>query len=431
MRVLVYSEFAPLAGHLVGGAQRYANGLLTALGDTGVHMTYVCPPADRHPLLDSGGRLELIDRLRAVVPLDHAESVSPVEVHHDLHLLSRLAADADVVVTIDTQFPLQTEVPIVLWLNNFSYPPETRSVFGLNWNVVVVPSEYVLRCLRWYLPDASWMGDPPPVRVIAPGLDITSDLDGQDTEQIRAALGLPRGERYLTFPHRADPDKGFATALHALGEVRRRGHSHRLLVPTLSHDDLWPHQAMHVRERELLVEQLGLDGAVVFHDWIPAEHMAAYMRCAEWSLCPSELPESFGLSVVESVAAGVPVVATPAGAVPEIMPRGHGVEIVEFKDWEAIADRVERGIPDDELERGAAFVRREFAWERCAAQWLDVLVSARKTSARYVPVPAPHPDPPWIRTMLSGRRWDDYSKSFIPTGDEAAVRVPIGAGGGR
>ncbi|WP_242903427.1 glycosyltransferase family 4 protein [Actinomadura terrae] len=408
MRVLIHSAFPPLRGRPTGGAQRYADGLLTAQEGSGLRFTWACPPVPdaQRPFVRRD--VKVVDELRAVDGLrvagapGTAETTGPVEVHHDLCLLARLAVDADVVVTIDVHFPLRTGVPVVLWLNNLGYPPETRSVFGLNWDAAVVPSDYLARCLRAYLPAERWCGVPPPVRVISPGLDV-HEMDAPN----------PDDGPCLTFPHRPDPGKGFGTAARAVAELRRRGHGHRLLVPEPPPGRLLPQHREHVRERRALVRRLGLEGAVAFHDWVPGERMPGYLRRGQWALCPSELPESFGLAMVEPLAVGVPVIATPAGAVAETVPPGHGVELVEFGDWHAVADRVERGLPREEVERGRAYVARELGWERCASGWRDALAATRKSYAQLVPGPVAS-DPPWIRTMPSGRRWHDYEQRFLP-----------------
>jgi glycosyltransferase involved in cell wall biosynthesis len=59
--------------------------------------------------------------------------------------------------------------------------------------------------------------------------------------------------------------------------------------------------------------------------------------------------EGFGFPPLEAVAAGVPVVTTPAGAVPEVV--GDAALIVEIDDVDALAEGLQRVLDDDDLRR--------------------------------------------------------------------------------
>jgi glycosyltransferase involved in cell wall biosynthesis len=69
------------------------------------------------------------------------------------------------------------------------------------------------------------------------------------------------------------------------------------------------------------------------------------------------------------MAAGVPVVATSAGSVPEVV--GDGAVLVDPGDRDGLADalsRVLRGGPEVQEMVDRALVRSgQFTWERCAA----------------------------------------------------------------
>jgi len=79
--------------------------------------------------------------------------------------------------------------------------------------------------------------------------------------------------------------------------------------------------------------------------------------------------EGFGFPPLEAMAAGVPVVATTAGALPEVV--GDGAELVGVGDIEGLAGAIDRLLSDGAarealVARGTARVRT-FSWEACGA----------------------------------------------------------------
>ena len=93
---------------------------------------------------------------------------------------------------------------------------------------------------------------------------------------------------------------------------------------------------------------------------------------AEAFVLPS-LYEGFGLTVLEAMACGTPVVASDRGALPEVV--GEAGLLVDPVDRAAIADAVERAIgPDRErLSKAGPERARAYGWASSAAQ-MDALL---------------------------------------------------------
>lgn len=82
------------------------------------------------------------------------------------------------------------------------------------------------------------------------------------------------------------------------------------------------------------VAALGLTGRVVFLG--KQDSVAELLACADLFILPSE-SESFGLSALEAMASGVPVVATRTGGLVEVIPEGEGGILADVGDVEAMA----------------------------------------------------------------------------------------------
>jgi N-acetyl-alpha-D-glucosaminyl L-malate synthase BshA len=96
------------------------------------------------------------------------------------------------------------------------------------------------------------------------------------------------------------------------------------------------------------VARLGLTKDVLFLG--RQDSVAELLACADLFLLPSE-SESFGLSALEAMATGVPVVATRVGGLPEVVEDGESGFLAEVGDIEAMAAAGARVLGDTETWR--------------------------------------------------------------------------------
>ena len=106
-------------------------------------------------------------------------------------------------------------------------------------------------------------------------------------------------------------------------------------------------QMQHRRSLETLVAELGLNGSIALPGWtddIPAmlSSLTLFVSAAR--------AEPFGLSIVEAMAAGLPVVATASEGALEIIEDGVTGTLVPIDDPEALAEAI-NDLLDDPAER--------------------------------------------------------------------------------
>jgi glycosyltransferase involved in cell wall biosynthesis len=111
-------------------------------------------------------------------------------------------------------------------------------------------------------------------------------------------------------------------------------------------------------EAAALARSLGIEGSLEAPGWIGPEARATLLRRAWVFVLPSHF-EALPMSMLEAMAAGVPVVATRVGAIPEVVSPGCGV-LVEPRDPQALAAALLQVLQDASRRQamGAAARRR-------------------------------------------------------------------------
>ena len=120
----------------------------------------------------------------------------------------------------------------------------------------------------------------------------------------------------------------------------------------------------------------GLTDQVVFHGNVPYDELVDRMPEFDMLFHPA-LEESFGNTLLEGMASGMPVVAgKDAGAVPWVLDYGRAGYLVDVEDVEAMAEGIVKVLTDADLydrlvKGGKARVLGEFKRERVAQKYVD------------------------------------------------------------
>ena len=201
-----------------------------------------------------------------------------------------------------------------------------------------------------------------------------------DTQPTRARAPTQWDGPSLPYPYiltvgTLEPGKNHRALLLAFRELKGEPIGHKLVI---AGQGGWRHERL-----PRLVEELGLAGEVFFTGYTPARELAALYSGASLFVFPS-LYEGFGLPPLEAMAFGVPVVASAAGALPEVL--GDAALLVRPEDHHSLAKAMARALADGELrrelrERGLARAR-EFSWESTARQTIAVYRAVMGTGER-------------------------------------------------
>jgi glycosyltransferase involved in cell wall biosynthesis len=216
------------------------------------------------------------------------------------------------------------------------------------------------------------------VVLIRNGIDGAPGGDGQ---QVRRELGLAPGVPVLLQTATLRPQKAVEVMIAATGILRRTHPDARLLVA--GGGDV-------ARLHDVAAAQ-GVADAVLLLG--PRVDVADLLAAASVGVLSSDF-EGMPLAVLEYMAAGLPVVATAVGGVPEIVREGETGFLVAPRDPAALAERVSRLLDDPELardmgERGRR--RQREAFSRQAMVGAVTALYERLLADKRISVPATAP----------------------------------------
>ena len=205
---------------------------------------------------------------------------------------------------------------------------------------------------------------PDQVEVIYNGIDIGPAPGCAERSAARRALGLPADAFVAATVGRLDPVKDYPGLVRAFAEVARRRPDARLILIGDGPERLGIEQA---------IAEHGVTGAVLLAGH--REDVRTLLPAADVFVNSSEF-EGVSLTILEAMAACLPVVATRVGGTPEIVGATTGV-LVPARDSGALASALLAlaSAPDTRRAFGEAARRiavERFSLERMIQQYLAV-----------------------------------------------------------
>jgi glycosyltransferase involved in cell wall biosynthesis len=158
-------------------------------------------------------------------------------------------------------------------------------------------------------------------------------------ERVPISSDAPSRVPYLVMLGTFEPRKGHAFLLSAYKSLLALGCSIELRI--------YGEGTKAQRDEMLLqIRNLDLDGKVFLENF--SNKPREIIQNVEVLLIPSQSYESFGLTAIEAMAVGTPVVSTGVGGLPEVLKNGGGI-ICEQENPLIFADAINRILHDPSL----------------------------------------------------------------------------------
>ncbi|WP_174806354.1 glycosyltransferase family 4 protein [Paenibacillus humicus] len=246
---------------------------------------------------------------------------------------------------------------------------------------IIVNSEFLRDTVEGRVPEAAHK-----LRVVHIGVDTARFLSRWEPEGAarREALRLARGWQdrdVLLFMGRIIPLKGVHHLLRVMPDIIAL-HPNVLLAVVGS-----PFYGSHRTTRySRALQALGrrYPRHIRFIPYVPYPEVPSWFLAADAAVVPSGAREAFGLVNVEAMASGIPVVASRAGGMREIIVDGETGYLADPARLEQeLCDRLLTLLRDAALRErmgraGRERVEQRYTWEATAQRWLEVLAEAEE-----------------------------------------------------
>ncbi|MCD2200489.1 glycosyltransferase family 4 protein [Halobacterium sp. KA-4] len=190
-----------------------------------------------------------------------------------------------------------------------------------------------------------------------------------DTEKFRPRTSFTERPKTIGFLGRIDEEKGIRT----LAEVARRiPNEYTFRFIGTGNLEGWL--------REELADEIAA-GDVEVTGWVDHNNVPAELNRLRLLVMPSEPTEGLPTTILESLASGTPVYATPVAGVPDVVHEGETGFLMEETDPEGIATTLERILTRNDLDNVAAngrtLIESRYSFDAAVERYRDILAALR------------------------------------------------------
>lgn len=284
---------------------------------------------------------------------------------HNMHYFSELHA------TILREETRKRNIPLILTAHNVWDDQLFLSIAAkIQWDHVIAVSHYIKRALEGYGMDEK--------RTVV----IHHGIDGKPFFQARREVALQkypplRGKQIIFHPARMGLAKGNHIAIQAFRLIKKQFPQAILVMAGTKNIIDW----VSSQERDIafllqLLDNFGLRRDTLI-DSYPIEFMPAMYAVADVCVYPSVVHEPFGITMLEAMAAGKPMIVSRMGGMPEVIQHGVNGFIVEPANPRALANTIARLLSDRKLAKkvgqgGLKAFRQKYYLERMVDQIVSV-----------------------------------------------------------
>ena len=230
---------------------------------------------------------------------------------------------------------------------------------------IINTSAYITERVKTIYPDDS------KCRTVLNGIDTKRFYDA--TAINRKVVGLSHNDFVIVYSGRLTPEKGILELILALKRINKIRNIKLLIIGASAYgEDKRPTRYI----KKLQEESKTINNIVTYTGFVDYNNIPSYLKTGDIAIVPSMWEEPFGLTVVEAMAAGLPLITTRSGGIPEIC---EGVATIVNRDnivenlANAILDLYHNPQKRDAMSKASLERAKLFDKERYAREFFDAI----------------------------------------------------------
>lgn len=253
---------------------------------------------------------------------------------------------------------------IILFPITIFLPSQFRrlGLIGVSWALALKRSAHVTAISNYLAKQAVAYGYTGKVSLVRNGVDIelfSRELSVAESSELKRTLGKNEGDIFLITTGRLVIKNAVDDIIKAMA-----------LLPANVKFISIGRGPLESELREL-AKKLKVEDRVRFIDFVPQKDLPPYLQISDIFVRPS-LSEGLGNSFLEAMAAGIPVIATQVGGIPDFLIDGQTGLFCEVKNPQSIAQKVEKLIKDREsrdyiIKNARKMVTEDYDWNNISA----------------------------------------------------------------
>ena len=214
-----------------------------------------------------------------------------------------------------------------------------------NTNKIICVSDFIAKQVRDYLNISEER-----CIVLKNGIDtkkFSKIIDDEEKEKIKEQYNIKKEEKILLYTGRIVLEKGIKELLQAVLKVKNKNFKLMIVGSALNDIEL---KTKFEKEVEDLTKEL--KDKVVFTGFIDYKEIYKFYSIADIAVLPSICDDAAPLTIIESMASGLPIITTNSGGIPEY--EKNGCAIILEKDKDLVINlqlQMEKLLQDDEKRK--------------------------------------------------------------------------------
>ncbi|MBR2244701.1 MAG: glycosyltransferase family 4 protein [Prevotella sp.] len=210
---------------------------------------------------------------------------------------------------------------LILHMHNEVRPERSQYhevVFG-SFTKIITVSDYIKQKAAAFYPIEK-------IHTVHNGIDLQNFSRKKEPTVSRQDLGFSVNDFVMVYNGRINPEKGVSELIEAMLQLKDHTNIKLMIIGgsffgNTNNEDTFV--------RSLKDKAHDVKDRIFFTGFIPYKNVPDYLKLADIAVLPSMWEEPFGLTIVEAMAAGLPLITTRSGGIPEIC---EGVATIVERD---------------------------------------------------------------------------------------------------